>query len=119
MYYTTKKLYQEYGLQPSYAAVSNFAVPSTSSSVSMKTLRDRNNQCVPLRIFIGLIKGGWGLDPKLGFKSHTGWQQYQTAEMWPTAKMIISDHWITKDFPLPRCDEPLNVPIVALYGRED
>lgn len=119
MYYATKRLSEEYDLQPRYAAVSNFAVPSTASSGSSKTLCERMNQCLPLRIFVGLIKGGWGLDPKLGFKSHTGWQQYQTAELWPAAKMIISDHWITKDFPLRRCDEPLKVPILALYGKED
>lgn len=119
MYYTTKKLQQEYGLEPRYAAISNFAVPSTARAGSMKTLRDRINMCVPLRLFIYLIKGGWGLDPRLGFKSHTGWQQYQTADMWPAAKMIISDVWVARDFPLPRCDEPLTVPIVALYGKDD
>mmetsp|Transcript_52669 Transcript_52669/g.83563 ORF Transcript_52669/g.83563 Transcript_52669/m.83563 type:complete len:432 (-) Transcript_52669:81-1376(-) len=120
MYYTTKKLAKEYGMKPKFAAVSNFAVPSVAFAPYItKTLRDRNNACVPLRIFITLIKGGWGLDPKLGFKSHTGWMQYQTQELWPAAKMIIADVWITRDFPLPRCDERLPVPVVCFYGKDD
>jgi surfactin synthase thioesterase subunit len=120
MYYTTKKLAKEYNIKPKFVALSNFAVPSVAFRPFItKSLRDRNNACVPLRIFISLIKGGWGLDPKLGFRSHTGWMQYQTQELWPAAKMILADVWITRDFPLPRCDEPLPVPVMAFYGKED
>lgn len=48
-----------------------------------------------------------------------GYNAYQSQELWPEARALISDHWMTKDFPLPGADEPLDCPIAALYGKDD
>mmetsp|Transcript_147056 Transcript_147056/g.273867 ORF Transcript_147056/g.273867 Transcript_147056/m.273867 type:complete len:428 (-) Transcript_147056:124-1407(-) len=118
-FYTIHELYQTFGFKPKFFALSNFACPSAMGKVDVSTLRARNNLCVPLRIFHGLIKGGWGTDPKLGYKSYMGWQQYQHADLWPAARTVIQDHWITKVFPRPNCDQRLCCPIKVFYGEED
>lgn len=118
-YYVAKVLTLEFNVRLSAVFVSNFAVPAALPNLDLTTLRARQNLCVPLRIFTGLIKGGWGTDPRLGYKSHMGYQAYQSQELWPAARTILTDWWITKDFPLPGSDEPLVVPIVAFYGQED
>mmetsp|Transcript_9552 Transcript_9552/g.23047 ORF Transcript_9552/g.23047 Transcript_9552/m.23047 type:complete len:425 (+) Transcript_9552:44-1318(+) len=117
-YYVVKMLLSE-KIDIKALFVSNFAVPSAIKPVDLSTLRNRQQICVPLRIFTALVKDGWGCDPKLAYKSHMGYQAYQSQELWPVARSLIIDHWITKDFPLPGADHPLHCPVVAFYGVED
>ncbi|CAJ1345722.1 unnamed protein product [Effrenium voratum] len=118
-YYVAKLLRSNYNVKVKALFVSNFAVPSSIPLMDLSTLRNRQAMCVPLRIFTNLVKGGWGCDPKLAYKSHMGYQAYQSQELWPVARSLIMDHWITKEFPLPGADEPLECPIVAFFGKED
>eukprot|EP00930_Biecheleria_cincta_P076715 TRINITY_DN63934_c0_g1_i1.p1 TRINITY_DN63934_c0_g1~~TRINITY_DN63934_c0_g1_i1.p1 ORF type:complete len:426 (+),score=71.78 TRINITY_DN63934_c0_g1_i1:35-1312(+) len=118
-YYVLKLLRSNFNVSVKAFFVSNFAVPASMPSLNLPTLRDRQEVCVPMKIFTRLIKGGWGCDPKLGFKNHMGWQAYQSQELWPVARSLIMDHWITKEFPLPGADQALQCPIVAFYGVED
>eukprot|EP00439_Symbiodinium_sp_Y106_P045845 s402_g5.t2 len=118
-YYVVKRLRYEHNVEIKGLFVSNFGVPSAMPSLDLSTLQKRQQICVPLRIFTNLVKGGWGCDPKLAYKSHMGYQAYQSQELWPVARSLLIDHWITKDFPLPEADHPLFCPVVAFYGTED
>mmetsp|Transcript_56595 Transcript_56595/g.131930 ORF Transcript_56595/g.131930 Transcript_56595/m.131930 type:complete len:427 (-) Transcript_56595:117-1397(-) len=118
-YYVAKLLSREYNVSPRLLMISNFMVPAAIPNVNISTLRDRHNACIPLRIFVGLVKEGWGTEPKLGYKSHMGYCAYQSQELWPTARAVLMDWWSTKEFPLPDADEPLDCPITAFYGKED
>lgn len=118
-YYTAKFLKRDHNIAPKCFFISNFFVPAASPLMDVSTLRARENLCVPLRIFVGLIKGGWGCNPKLGYKSGMGFCSYQHEDMWPFARTIIYDHWSTKEFPLPGADERLSCPIFAFYGKDD
>ncbi|CAE8623028.1 unnamed protein product [Polarella glacialis] len=118
-YYVAKLLRKEFNISITGLFVSNFPVPVSIPALDLRTLRDRQGICMPLRIFTGLVKGGWGLDSKLAYKSHMGYCAYQSQELWPVSRCILIDHWITKEFPLPGADEPLACPIVAFYGKED
>lgn len=118
-YYATKLLKTKYATGPKALFVSSFCVPSAISQPSVATLRDRQNACANLRILIGMIKSGWGTDPDLGYKSHTGYCNYQSHQPWENARPCITDYWTIKDFPLPKADEPLDCPIVAFHGKDD
>lgn len=118
-YYVTKLLRSNYNVNVKALFVSNFAVPNSCVQADLSTLKRRQELCVPLRIFTHLVKGGWGCDPKMAYKSHMGYQAYQSQELWLVARSLIIDHWITKDFPLPGAEEALHCPIVAFYGKED
>jgi len=118
-YYVAKLLSREFNVRPKGLFVSSFAVPAAYPTVDVSTQRARHNLCIPLRIFTGLVKQGWGTDPKLGYKSHMGPMAYQSVDLWPAARNVLTDWWITKDFPLPGADEPLDVPIAAFHGEDD
>ncbi|CAK8988902.1 Gramicidin S biosynthesis protein GrsT [Durusdinium trenchii] len=96
-YYVVKLLRSNYNVDVKALFVSNFAVPSSMAPLELDTLKKRQALCVPLRIFTHLVKGGWGCDPKLAYKSHMGYQAYQSQELWPVARSLIIDHWITKE----------------------
>lgn len=118
-YYVSKVLSRQHGVSPRALIVSSFMVPSAIPILNISTLRDRHNACVPLRMFVGMIKQGWGTDAKLGYKSHMGWCAYQSQENWPNARATLMDWWSAKCFPLPGASEPLDIPIVALHGQDD
>mmetsp|Transcript_119740 Transcript_119740/g.334231 ORF Transcript_119740/g.334231 Transcript_119740/m.334231 type:complete len:427 (-) Transcript_119740:137-1417(-) len=118
-YYVTKLLRRQYNVSTRLLIISSFMVPAAIPNVHISTLRERQNACIPLRIFVGLIKGGWGTEPKLGYKSHMGYCAYQSQEMWPSARAVLMDWWSTKEFPLPGADEVLDCPIVAFCGKDD
>uniref|UniRef100_A0A7S4US98 Thioesterase domain-containing protein n=1 Tax=Alexandrium monilatum TaxID=311494 RepID=A0A7S4US98_9DINO len=118
-YYVSKVLSQQYFISPRLLVVSNSMVPAAMPSANIATLRDRHNACIPLRIFVGMIKEGWGVDAKLGYKSHMGYNAYQSQEMWPLARATIMDWWSTKEFPLPGADAPLDIPVAAIHGQDD
>eukprot|EP00933_Yihiella_yeosuensis_P015399 TRINITY_DN13440_c2_g1_i1.p1 TRINITY_DN13440_c2_g1~~TRINITY_DN13440_c2_g1_i1.p1 ORF type:complete len:425 (-),score=61.56 TRINITY_DN13440_c2_g1_i1:68-1342(-) len=118
-YYVVKLLRKQYNISINCMFVSSFPVPVALPPLKLDTLRDRQNFCVPLRIFNGLVRGGWGLDPKMGYKSHMGSCAYQSQELWPVARTLIADWWLTKEFPLPGADIPLDCPLAAFCGKED
>lgn len=118
-YYTAKVLKRKYGVKLNGLFVSNYYVPAAEPVPSLETLRDRTNVCIPLRVFSGMIKQGRGVDSRLGYKSHMGMCLYQNVDFWPSARCLLADHWLTKEFPLPGADEPLDCPVAAFYGRDD
>lgn len=118
-YYVAKKLKEDFRTSIQGLFVSNFFAPAAMPAVKMDTLLERQSVCVPLKIFTGLVQGGWGLDPKMAYKNTMGYCAYQSHEMWPAARAILADHWLTKDFPLPNADELVSCPIVAFYGKDD
>lgn len=118
-YYTIKILAKEHGIQPKAFFLSNFATPIGRAPRDLSTMRLRQQGLCTLKAFISLVKGGWGLDPKMAYKSHTGMCNYQLEDYWPLSKMIMIDWFQTLDFPLPNSDEPLPCPIHAIHGMQD
>lgn len=119
-YYVAKYMQDQFNMRPKCLFVSNFFVPAALPVMDMSTLRNRQKWCVPLQIFCSLVKGGWGTNPMLAHKNHMGLTSYQTRELWSSAKMILADHFIKGDLPLPGADEPLQgTPIMAFHGKDD
>mmetsp|Transcript_39925 Transcript_39925/g.114057 ORF Transcript_39925/g.114057 Transcript_39925/m.114057 type:complete len:427 (-) Transcript_39925:198-1478(-) len=118
-YYVSKMLSRQFGVSPKLLIVSSCMVPAAIPETNMSTLRDRQNALIPLRMLNGLIRQGWGIEPKLGYKSHMGYCAYQSQELWPTSRAIIMDWWSLQEFPLPGADEPLDCPIVGYVGKDD
>lgn len=118
-FYTAKILQRDYGMSPKAMFVSNFGVPSCIVPEDLGTLQRRSNCVVPLRILSNLVKGGWGVNPQFAYKSHMGHCSYQTADCWNSAKPLLTDHWLTMDFPLSYASEPVDCPIHVLYGKDD
>jgi surfactin synthase thioesterase subunit len=118
-YYVAKKLKAEFNINLKAFVVSNFPVPVALPPVDVSSLKERVDVCVPLRYIVGKVKQGWGVDTRLAFKNHMGYAAYQSQELWPKARALIHDHWLTKEFPLPGSDAPLDCPVMAIYGKDD
>lgn len=118
-YYVAKLLASQFGVSPKLLVASSFMVPAAIPETNMSTLRDRQNACMPLRILNGLIRQGWGIEPRLGYRSHMGYCAYQSQELWPLSRSIIMDWWSIKEFPLPGADQRLDCPIVGFIGKDD
>lgn len=118
-YYVAKALKKSFNVSLRGLFVSSFPVPAELPFIHLDTMLDRQNVCVPLRYFVGYIKQGYGIKPVTGFKSPMGSTGYQQQENWPYSRGVIRDHWMTKAFPLPNSDEPLDCTIVAFHAKDD
>lgn len=118
-YYVAKAVAKQFRVSPKCIFVSSYMVPAAAPITDLSSLRSRNNALNPLRMFIGMIKSGWQIDAKLGYMSHMGSMNYQTADLWPDARSCMIFNWQTREFPLPQADEPLDCPITAFLGKDD
>ena len=117
-YYTAKQLAKEQ-VPITALFVSGYMVPAAFPKANIASLQWRQNTCIPLRIFIGMIKQGYDIDPKLGHRSHMGNQGYQGPDYWAQlSRGSLMDYWTSQEFPLPGADEKLSCPIVAFRGKD-
>lgn len=118
-YYTMKFLKRDHGIVPKAFLISNFMTPLGQQLRDLSTMRLRQQALCTLKVFINLVKQGWGLEPKMAYKTHMGMCNYQLEDYWPAAKMVMIDWFMTFDFPLPNADEPCPCPIKAIHGIGD
>jgi surfactin synthase thioesterase subunit len=118
-YYTMKVLQRDYGIVPKGFFISNFPCPLGQLPRDFTNIRMRQQSLNCLKVFMNLVKQGWGLDPKMAYKSHMGMCNYQLEDYWPAAKMVMQDWFMTFDFPLPNAEDPCPCPVKAIHGVGD